>query len=85
LNILSIEGIPASAKNVDNGTYPLARPLFLYSDANIMRSKPQVAAFLDYYLSYVNEEVVDVGYFPAPEAALNASRQAWLKAMEGLY
>lgn len=85
LNILNIEGIQASAENVDNGTYPLARPLFLYSDATIMRSKPQVAAFLDYYLGYVNEEVVDVGYFPAPDAALDASRQAWLKAMEGLY
>jgi phosphate transport system substrate-binding protein len=85
LNILSINGIEASKENVDNNSYPLARPLFLYSDAEIMKSKPQVAAFLDFYLSYVNEEVVGVGYFPANEDELNKARQAWLDATQGAY
>ena len=85
LNILSINGIEASKANVDNNSYPLARPLFLYSDAEIMKSKPQVAAFLDFYLSYVNEEVVGVGYFPANEDELNKARQAWLDATQGAY
>jgi phosphate transport system substrate-binding protein len=85
LNILSINGIEASKENVDNNSYPLARPLFLYSDAEIMKSKPQVAAFLDFYLSYVNEEVVGVGYFPANEDELNKARQAWLDATRGAY
>nr|WP_319472197.1 PstS family phosphate ABC transporter substrate-binding protein [uncultured Sphaerochaeta sp.] len=85
LNILSINGIEASKVNVDNNSYPLARPLFLYSDAEIMKSKPQVAAFLDFYLSYVNEEVVGVGYFPANEDELNKARQAWLDATQGAY
>jgi phosphate transport system substrate-binding protein len=85
LNILSINGIEASKANVDNNSYPLARPLFLYSDAEIMKSKPQVAAFLNFYLSYVNEEVVGVGYFPANEDELNKARQAWLDATQGAY
>ncbi|MDD3523962.1 MAG: PstS family phosphate ABC transporter substrate-binding protein [Aliarcobacter sp.] len=85
LNILSIEGIEASAVNVDNGTYPLARPLYLYSDASIMRNKSQVAAFIDFYLSYVNEEIVQVGYFPAPDKALEQGRTLWLDAMRGIY
>jgi len=85
LNILDIEGVQASSANVDNGSYPLARPLFIYSDAKIMRDKPQVAAFIDFYLSYVNEEVVGVGYFPANEEVLQKGRQAWLEAMKGLY
>ncbi|MGH0053600.1 MAG: PstS family phosphate ABC transporter substrate-binding protein [Sphaerochaetaceae bacterium] len=85
LNILSIDGIEASRENVDQNTYPLARPLFLYSDAEIMKSKPQVAAFIDFYLSYVNEEVVGVGYFPAHEDELNKARQAWLDATQGAY
>ena len=85
LNILSIEGIEASSANVDNGTYPLARPLFLYSDASIMRSKPQVAAFIDFYLTYVNEEIVEVGYFPAQDAAMGKGLALWLEAMKGLY
>lgn len=85
LNILNIEGIEASASNVDNGTYPLARPLFLYSDASIMRSKPQVAAFIDFYLSYVNEEIVRVGYFPAHNEAMEKGHSLWLEAMKGMY
>ena len=48
-----------------DGEYPLARPLFIYSDARIMQSKPQVAAFINYFLTYVNDEIMDVGYFPA--------------------
>ena len=85
LTILSINGVEASKANVDNGTYPLARPLYIYSDEQIMRTKPQVAAFIDFYLSYVNEEVIGVGYFPANEDELEKGRQAWLKAMNGTY
>jgi hypothetical protein len=29
----------------------------------------------------VNDEVVDVGYFPAATAALDAAKQGWLDAM----
>jgi phosphate transport system substrate-binding protein len=47
-----------------------------------MQDKPQVAAFINFYLTYVNEEVLDVGYFPASTEALDAARQAWLDAME---
>lgn len=81
LNILSIEGIAPTAENVDNNSYPLARPLFIYSDAGIMEAKPQVAAFINFFLTYVNEEIVDVGYFPASDQALTAARQLWLEAM----
>ena len=81
LNILSIEGIEANAQTTDDGSYPLARPLFIYSDAGIMAEKPQVAAFISFYLSNVNDEVIDVGYFPASTDALNAAKQAFLDAM----
>ena len=70
LTVLSIEGIEPSAENVDNNSYPLARPLFIYSDASIIQEKPQVAAYINFFLSYVNEEIVGVGYFPASVEAL---------------
>ncbi|HCB49007.1 MAG TPA: phosphate-binding protein, partial [Chloroflexi bacterium] len=60
--------------------YPLARPLFIYSTADIMAEKPQVADFINFYLTHVNEEVEDVGYFPASPDALNQSIQSWLDA-----
>jgi phosphate transport system substrate-binding protein len=82
LNILSVEGVEPSRENVDNNSYPLARPLFMYSDAQIMHDKPQVAAFLNFVLTYVDEEIVDVGYFPAPDAALQAAGDAWTEAMQ---
>ena len=81
LNILSIEGIEANAQTTDDGSYPLARPLYIYSDAGIMAEKPQVAAFISFYLGNVNDEVIDVGYFPASASALIAARKAFLDAM----
>ena len=80
LNILNIEGIEANAQTTDDGSYSLARPLFIYSDAGIMAEKPQVAAFIGFYLSQVNDEVVDVGYFPAAPTALNSAKQAFVDA-----
>ncbi|MGH2620425.1 MAG: phosphate ABC transporter substrate-binding protein PstS family protein [Anaerolineales bacterium] len=80
LKVLSVEGVEPTAANVDNGSYPLARPLFIYSDAAIMQAKPQVASFINFYLTFVNEEVLDVGYFPASLEALDAAKTAWLQA-----
>jgi len=85
LNILSIDGVEANAANVDNGTYPLARPIFIYSDAKIMNDKPQVAAFIAYYLTYVSEALKEVGYFPAPAADQKKAKQNWLDAVKGRY
>lgn len=80
LTILSIEGVDPTFDNVEGGAYPLARPLFIYSTADIMQAKPQVAAFINFYLTYVNEEILDVGYFPASDEALQQAKQAWLDA-----
>ncbi|MBN1242754.1 MAG: phosphate ABC transporter substrate-binding protein PstS family protein [Spirochaetales bacterium] len=85
LNVLKIDGVEANAANVDAGKYPLARPLFLYSDAKIINEKPQVAAFLTYYLSNVDEALEAVGYFPAPEAEIKAAKRKLLDAMKGRY
>ncbi len=81
LQVLSIEGVKPNREHVDDGSYPLARPLFMYSDPAILKQKPQVAAFLNFVLTYVNEEIVDVGYFPASEEVLNQSKQQWLRAV----
>lgn len=81
LKALAVEGVEPNQENVDNATYPLARPLFIYSDATIMAEKPQVAAFIYFYLTNVNDNITDVGYFPAPEADLEASFEAFMTAM----
>jgi phosphate transport system substrate-binding protein len=81
LNVLSVEGVEPSAETVDSGDYPLARPLFIYSTAEIMQQKPQVAAFIYFYLTRVNEVIGEVGYFPATQAALDAGVRAWMDAL----
>ena len=52
-----------------------------HSAASIMQEKSQVASFINFYLTYVDEEIGDVGYFPANPEALEAAKQAWLDAM----
>lgn len=81
LRALSINGVLPNAETAENGDYPVARPLFIYSDAGIIASKPQVAAFISFYLSNVNDEIMDVGYFPASTRALNTAKQALLDTM----
>ena len=83
LNILNIDGVAASDASVDSGDYPLARPLYIYTTGRIMVEKPQVAAFVNFYLNFVNDEAADVGYYPANPAALQGAREAWLQANQG--
>ena len=85
LKILSINGVEANTANVDNGSYPLARPLFMYSDASIMQDKPQVAAWLAYVLNNAREGMLGVGYFEAPVSAIDAGKAAWLAAVGNQY
>ena len=78
---ISLEGITISPETAESGEYPMARPLFIYSDAGIMQSKPQVADYINFFLTYVNDEILDVGYFPASVEAIDQAKQAWLDAM----
>jgi len=83
LKALNIEGVEPSEETTADNSYPLSRPLFIYSAAEIMAEKPQVAAFINYYLTNVNDEILDVGYFPATEEALGEAKTNWLDANGG--
>jgi phosphate transport system substrate-binding protein len=83
LKALTIDGVTPDEETAENGDYPLARPLFLYSDAAVLIEKPQVAAFINFYLTNVKDEIVGVGYFPASVEAINAAKQALLDATAG--
>lgn len=81
LRAVAVEGVEPTEETAENGDYPLARPLFIYSDANTMQAKPQVAAFINYYLTNVNRYILEVGYFPASVQALNTAKENWLLGM----
>jgi phosphate binding protein len=76
-----IESITPTVETVQAEEYALARALYINSAATILNEKPQVAQFINYYLTNVNDEISDVGYFPASDEILNASRMAWCDAM----
>jgi phosphate transport system substrate-binding protein len=82
LNVLSVDGVAPSQATVDDNSYPLSRPLFLYSDASILKEKPQAAAFIYFFLTQVNNEIGDVGYFPANPNILDAGVSAWKEAIK---
>lgn len=80
LQDVAVEGVAPSTETVNAGEYKLARPLFIYSDARILQEKPQVASFINYYLTNVDNVIDRVGYFPAPADAMEQAAQAWLDA-----
>lgn len=80
LRVLNVEGVAPSAETATSGEYPLARPLFLYTAPSIMEEQPQIAAFINYYLTHVDEVIEEVGYFPVDETGLAEARAEWREA-----
>ena len=70
LQTVAVEGVQPSAESVDDGSYPISRPLYMYTAPAVLAQKPQVAEFIAYYLNNVNDVIGEVGYFPAPDEAL---------------
>ncbi len=87
LNVVAIdagtgEAVAPMEDTVSDGSYPLARPLFIYSSSSIMQAQPQVAAFINYYLVHVPDIIAEVGYFPIASETLEESRQKFHDAMQ---
>lgn len=81
LKALSVDGIEPTAESAESGEYPISRPLFLYSSNEILQEKPQVASFIWFYLNNVNDEILDVGYFPVSEGRMQENLDAWNSAL----
>lgn len=64
LNSVAVNGVKPTKENVLNGKYsPLSRPIFIYvSDKGAQ--KPEVRAFVQYYLKNAKPFVDRVGYVP---------------------
>ena len=82
LRLLTVDGVAPSAETVQSGAYPLARPLLLYTTATTIADKPQVGAFIAYYLQQAGEVMADIGYFPLDATTL-AEQEASLAALLG--
>lgn len=63
--------VAPSAETIASGEYPLARPLFIYFNAEALR-RPAVAQFARFYLENATELAPRVGYVPLPAEAYTA-------------
>lgn len=87
--IIAKAGAPAvlpSAASVQDGSYqPLSRPLFIYVNLNSATSKPEVKAFIDYYLANAAQLTKEVKFvaLPANEYAAVTAHWKSLKAGTG--
>lgn len=67
--------IAPSAETVRDGTYqPLSRPLFIYVNKKSM-DRPEIAAYLDFYLAKGAELSKRVGYIELPDQAYTLAKQ----------
>ncbi|HZK15840.1 MAG TPA: phosphate ABC transporter substrate-binding protein, partial [Solirubrobacterales bacterium] len=63
----------------DESYAPLSRPLFIYPSGSALE-KPEVKAFINYYLDNVNSVAELVGFIPLTEEQLEESKSAAAKA-----
>lgn len=64
-----------SRENVYRAEYqPLARPLFIYVNANAAQENDALREFVDFYLARVPQTVDAVGYIPLTEESYHISR-----------
>ena len=72
-------------ETVQNGTYnPLSRPLFIYTNNEALKTKPQVAEFVKFYFSEAGAPAImpEVGY-SMPPAGTYEENMAKLTAVTG--
>ncbi len=71
------ECVEPNAETISDGSYPLARPLFIYVNAAEAESNAAVAPFVDFYLANLSEFVEEGGYVTMPEDQVETTTAAW--------
>jgi phosphate transport system substrate-binding protein len=76
--------VAPSADSVNDGTYPLARTLYLYINTDKLASNPALKPFVDYYMGDEGiSAVTQVQYIALPSQDLEASRSTWQDTESG--
>lgn len=71
--------VEPTAETIADGTYPIARSLYVYVDAGAAEADPEVARYIDVYLSDLGlvDLVREAGYVPLPPERAAATRARW--------
>jgi phosphate transport system substrate-binding protein len=77
--------VAPSAKTVRDGSYPIARDLYIYVNNAKAASNPAVKSFVDYYMSKAgNTSVKESDYIQLAKADWNESVNTWKTAAQSL-
>ena len=75
--------ISPTIETVKDGTYaPLSRPLFLYVNSKAV-ARPEVVAFINFYLDNAAELSQEVGYIPLPAAEYKKQKEKFAAFAKG--
>lgn len=75
--------IAPSPETIENGTYqPLSRPIFIYVN-RAEAARPEIKAFVSYYLNEGRKLVREVGYIPLPEKAYELAEKRFAALKTG--
>jgi phosphate transport system substrate-binding protein len=79
---LEIDGgsgcVAPTPETIASNEYPISRPLFIYVNAAEAEARPELVAFVDYYLSDEGmAAVTEADYVSLDAAALEETRAAW--------
>jgi phosphate transport system substrate-binding protein len=84
LTVVPVDGVTPSDATVSDGSYPLARPLFIYVSKESLAEKASVREFVRFYLSDEGIALVpEVGYTNIATAELEESRSRLEAAIGG--
>ena len=80
LKAVAVDGgsgcVAPDPSTIEDGTYsPLSRPLFIYVNAESLE-RPEVAAFVEYYMDNGYELTAEVGYVPVSRSDYAANKAA---------
>ncbi|MDX1563887.1 MAG: PstS family phosphate ABC transporter substrate-binding protein [Phycisphaeraceae bacterium] len=89
LKALKIDGgkgpVAPTAETIENGSYePFSRPLFIYVSAK-SADRPEVKAFVNYYLNEGIELVTEVGYVKLPKSIYELARKNFKEKKTGTH
>ncbi len=73
LQAFSVDGVAPSAETITDGSYPLSRPLFIYVSKKSL-AKPEVVAFVKYYLENAIATAEEQQFVPAPEDSISEDK-----------
>ncbi len=72
---------PTESTINDNSYAPLSRPLFIYPNVGEAKERPELDAFVDFYLDNTQTLSTEVGYVALPDDLLQAERDEWAAAV----